>query len=292
MFLPDAGEGAYRRTRAGIYLPSRDILGPCDFDPSDRRLCSFLPGLAGISGHGGGGGAPSGITFLGSKTFNSANATSASTVSLTDLKDPSNVSATLQADDFLIMNYSSSGVGGAQTYAAPSGWTERNRVQQSGAFSYENLYTFYKKLTGADANVAITAEGTNYALSVTIHAFRGVHTSTPFDVTSTTSQGNGNSNPDPPAITPSTTGAWIIVLGGGATRPTTPGLNYNAPGDLSATTNHFRTIATAGSNGNGQCGTGVKTNWTSGSFDPGAWSGGSNNSNSSWCATTHALKPA
>ena len=56
----------------------------------------------------------------------------------------------------------------------------------------------------------------------TVHVYRGVDLTTPFDVTTVSASGIGTTRGDPPAILPVTLGAWVYatVAGGSGTGAT------------------------------------------------------------------------
>lgn len=230
------------------------------------------------------------ISFVGSKTYAVAGAASGThSVSLTDLLDTSGASATLLQNDIVIINY---GTGSAsdRAYAPPTGYTEDQELYSNGS-TFDTNQCIWWKVMGAtpDTTVDLPASGaTTDSLAATIFAFRGVDTSTPLDVASTTATGTGTINANGPSITPSTAGAWIVVCGAGAAGI---GADLANAANLSSTTNHFRSAWRAGSN-DATAATGIKTDWASGAFDPDAFGPGATNANQSWAAVTLALRPA
>lgn len=116
-----------------------------------------------------------------------------------------------------------------------------------------------------------------------IHVFRGVDVATPMDVAATTATGTGTRLANPPSITPSTTGAYILVSGGASAATggvyTTSGLT------------DFRARNSADTN-DALVGSGYLA-WTSGAYDHAAFTGGGTDSaNDSWCSVVLALRPA
>ena len=170
--------------------------------------------------------------------------------------------------------------------ATPSGYTPLT-VQRTSATTYDtNVQTCYKVMTGTpDTAVTIPASGNNAdGIAYSIQVFRGVDTTTPMDATATYATGSGTNNlPNGAAITPATAGAWIVVCGGGAAAA---GGTYAA----AALTNFLQ--ANGPDTNDGNVGAGYYTGWTSGAYDPAAFTGGSANAANSWGATTLALRPA
>ena len=230
------------------------------------------------------------ITFVGSTPVGSAIDGGNVTLNLTGasgLLDSSGAQATLLQNDVVFVAY---GIGANADFAmatTSSGWTKHHENYYNRT-SDANFAVFYK-IMGSTPDTSFVAVGngnTGHGTLAVAFAFRGVD-STVFDVTSTSASLDGGSRPDPPSITPVTSGAWILAGGAGATGTAVALTN---PGDLSTTTNHFRsgTVAEAL-----DCclAMGIKTNWTSGAFDPAMFGGGTNGAGDSWCAITIALKP-
>lgn len=231
------------------------------------------------------------ISFVGSKTFAAAGAASGTfAVSLTDLLDTTGASATLAQNDLIVINYV---VGGDQADVAltpPTGYTEETELfSDDGADA--NL-AVWRKFMGATPDTSVdipNSTNADYAVAGTIFAFRGVDTTTPLDVAIATATGIDGGQPNPPSVTPTTAGAWIVVVGGSG--HSTAVTAFGNPGDLSSTTNHFRSVTQADII-DATAGCGIKTDWTSGAFDPATWTDGSTAAGSSWCAATLALRPA
>ncbi len=138
--------------------------------------------------------------------------------------------AGVSAGDLVVVTVSTGSAARASVVAvtAPATYTNLT-AQRTTATTYDtNVQTSYKFMGSTpDTVVTIPAQG-NIAdgQAYVVQVFRGVHTSTPLDVTPTYATGSGtNSRPDPAAITPVTSGAWIVVTGGGAAAT---GANYTA----------------------------------------------------------------
>lgn len=100
--------------------------------------------------------------------------------------------------------------------AAPAGWTLRSSSLREVGTNDLKIMTFYRVLTGGDANPSITLPaswvGTDTrGMSGQIAVWRGVDTTTPFDVADVTgNDGNGNEFWTPPSITTVTDGATAV----------------------------------------------------------------------------------
>jgi hypothetical protein len=231
------------------------------------------------------------ISFVGSlPTVAAANGGNV-TLTFTNLRDAANVQPTLAQNDVVFAIFA---WGNTADYTAPtiSGWTLLDDKYANGSTNDTNLAVYYKRMTASpDASVTATGPGGSANSSIGVaFALRGVDTTTAIDnyvsgTHSTTGTGTGAINPL--AITPATAGAWIAVVGALA-NPIGAALTNG--GDLSATTNHYRS-GTSPDTTDISVGVGLKTNWVSGPFDPAAWSGGGTRAaGDSWAAITFAVK--
>jgi len=190
------------------------------------------------------------------------------------------------AGDLVVVTVST-GTQGRQPNLTPTGYTALT-AQRTTATTYDtNVQTSYKFMPAPpDTSVTIPATGnTADGQAYTIHVFAGVDQTTPLDVTPTYATGTGVDNiPDPPAITPSTAGAWIYIGGGGAA---STGTTLYTASYLSG----FLSYNGADTN-DGTVGAGYYGSWTSGSYDGAKFGGGNVNSANSWGCTTVALRPA
>lgn len=233
------------------------------------------------------------ISFVGSKTFINAT-TSAQSCSLADLVDASGATATLQENDLVIV---------ALDHATTSDRTEAQLIPTGFTAAHPDLYVndssdvnflVSYKLMGATPDASMTvpaADSTARPIALTVHALRGVDTTTPLDVTPSTASAGNTGIVDPPSITPVTPGAWILVAGGVAVFASENPDALAHGGDLSNATNHFRQ-AISNPNQAALVGAGLKTDWVSGPFDPAVWGGSSTAATASWAAATLALRPA
>lgn len=224
------------------------------------------------------------LQYVGGNTGTWAGATTGNNnVSLTGLTG--GLASSAAAGDIVIAVYVT-GSAADRTLSITDGTTAYNLIsteQYSNGTSYDtNLRVAYKVLTAADANTVFGPTGNAAdAGAAAVHVWRGVNTATQLDVAAVPATGTGTGRPNPAAITPTTTGAIVIVGGGGAAAT---GATYTSS-DLS----NFRTV-TSSDNNDAMLGVGSFA-WTSGPFDPAAWTGGTTNAADSWAAITLALRP-
>lgn len=224
------------------------------------------------------------ISFVGS---NSSWGTGVSSLS---------VNFTAKAGDFVVL-YAGVATDTAQYILSVSnaGWTKQAELYADSATEPDFNLAVFTKVMGATPDSSVTFSASGGSISdeefALVQVFRGVDLTTPLDVTPTTSTRTSSANPDPAAITPVTPGAWIVV-GGGAGSVTDAPQPFTNPGGLSSGTGHFISRAEGSSTAAGIIGMGFKSDWTSGSYDPLAFTGGSASSAEVAVAVTLALRPA
>ena len=233
-----------------------------------------------------------GISFIGSMTLGTSS-TTATTIPFSNLKNSAGATPTILQNDIVVVSLVASDPA-AYTLAQlnPAGYTAAHAaviVSYDATISnYGSMGVFYKVM-GSTPDTSTVINGTTSGatdLVATVEVYRGVSTATPIDVTTTTNTGSGvAANPTPPAITPSTAGAYILGCGGIATVSATTDFT-GAPGYSSAT-NTFAHLPSGGAVG----GIALYSSWSSGAYTPSAWTS-SNKSELSWCAASIALRPA
>lgn len=228
------------------------------------------------------------ISFVGSLPTVGANNGGNVTLTFSNLRDAAGSAVTLLEGDIVVCAYSSSGTADLAMSTSSSGWTEVTEVYANGTLD-TNLAVYWKIMT-ATPDTSFVAVGPGGASNGTIgvaFAFRGQHATTPFSIAATTATGTGTSVPNAASITPTTAGSWPIVIGAGTAAA---GAVFSHT-DLSATTNHFRSGNHAETN-DIAIGFGIKTDWSSGAFDPAVWTGGNVNASNSWATISLVLEPA
>lgn len=157
----------------------------------------------------------------------------------------------------------------------------------SGNAKNTNLRVAYRFMPGTPETTCVLSNTTDtgWPGTYTIHVYRGVDTNTPMDVTVATATGQSTHIANPPAITPVTTGAWIQAIGAGAS---TAGVAVFTSSDLSGFISNAQI-----DDKESVIGSGYKSDWTSGAFDPAVFAGGGSDAGGdSWAAVTLALRPA
>jgi len=166
---------------------------------------------------------------------------------------------------------------------APTGYTELFDLY--GNDTYDVNFSLSYKVMGSTPDTSVTCTGTTGATAVTCLAYvwRGVDTSTPLDVTSTSATGIDLAIPDAPAITPVTQGAMVLAFGGSSgydTAVTVP-TGYSNGVHIAGTDTTNDAVSTA-----------AAKLWSgSGAENPAVWGGWTTSTNNTWIAATVALRP-
>lgn len=226
------------------------------------------------------------IEFVGGNTASKVGDTVGTTnISLTSGLT-GGVDSAVKNGDLVIGIYGVASNGNATLYVEDSGGTDYTIIGSelwSNDDNDSNLHVAYKFVNGDTATYFGPTTHANNGGTMAVYVFRNVNPTTPIDVTTTTATGTNTGYPNPPAITPSTTGAVVVVTAMCTTSPTT----FTTPGDLT----NFFTVYQADTH-SPLLGVGQKNNWVSGSFDPGSWThGGFEGAALSWAAISFVLRP-
>lgn len=224
------------------------------------------------------------VRFVGSLANDDSGGTGTSTVSFSGafgLRDELNSEPALRENDVVIVSFTSTYT---DTYTVPTGWTELATVSVTDGKT-SKLHVWAKRMGATpDTQVILPQSGSvTHATAWTVHAFRDVDPDF-LDVTAVTASDPNSGQPNPPSVTPVTSGSIVLAVGANSYFSSA---NF-ANSDLSTGTNHFRQATGTDSN---PCkiGAGFQT-WTAGAFDPAAWTGGTTDTGSVWTAATLALR--
>lgn len=232
--------------------------------------------------------AAAGIQFVGGKTAAIAGSVSTNTLIAIDSGLTGGIASAAASGDFVIAAYAMHG--SDSTLAITDGTTGYTLIG-SELFQTDsdpiNLRVAYKFITSdTDTTFGGTGDTARPGMSA-IYVFRGVDTVTPMDVAAVTATAANSAQADPPSITPSTSGAFIVAVGAAA-RSDASSVTFTSS-DL---TDFLTEYSLSGSSSREVIiGIGQKDDWTSGAFNPAAFSI-SSNANNSWAAVTMALRPA
>lgn len=222
------------------------------------------------------------ITYVGGQVGGRAGSTSTSNVTFA-LTGGTN--STPQAGDLVIIGCTVASQ--ARTPAcAISGYTAETQINANGT-TYDTSLNMSRKFMGGTPDTTFTLPSTGNIADAqrwTVQVWRGVDATTPFDATPVSASGTATGRPNPGSITPTTTGAFVGIIGAGAAAT---GAAYTAPANY---TTNFLTGTTADTN-DAMIGSGYRS-WTSGAEDPAAYTGGTTNAVDSWAAFTYALRPS
>ena len=196
--------------------------------------------------------------------------------------------STPSAGDLVVVsvNVASQARNPSQTISSPSGYTNLTQLNPN-TVTYDCSFIVAYKIMGSTPDTTVTIPAPGNAAdgqTWTIQCFRGVDQTNPMDATAVSATGTATGRPNPGSITPATSGAWVVICGGGAAAT---GATYTAPTNY---TTNFITVSVADTN-DSMHGSGYRSNWSSGAEDPAAYTGGTTGANDSWAAYTLALKP-
>jgi hypothetical protein len=223
------------------------------------------------------------IGYVGGNSGNHNGSTTLGiSLSLTSLTGGSG--STAETGDLVLVAVTKGATANSAPSLTSSGYTQILSSLYSNGSSYDTNLAFWYKFMGStpDVTVEVAPSGNvARAIAAAVQVFRGVDSTTIFDVTSQSDSGTGTSRPTPPAITPSTSGAIIVCAGGGSA---STGSTYTASELSGFETNRGNDTQDA------EIGLGYYA-WSSGTFTPAQWTGGTTNSVDSWAAYTIALLP-
>lgn len=205
------------------------------------------------------------------------------TISLTTLTG--GIASAPAANDIVVVTVAVGYVGDLSVGVLTSGYTEISELWSNDVVD-TNL-SVSTKIMGAtpDTSVSVTGRGVTTAGGVAIvQVYRGVDLTTPLDVTPTTASTINTVLPNPPAITPVTSGALIVAIGAGAHTRDLAAFSASYLSNFSYAIYNSTQDITAGM-GN--------ITWTGGTYDPAIWTFERTDSvDYSNASVTIALRPA
>ena len=225
--------------------------------------------------------------YVGGVIASAPNTSTDQTVSLTSLTG--GLASSPSENDIVIVYYGLATNGSNENLSfVTSGYTEVADLFQNASYSGELLVGY--KVMGGTPDTSVTCDtptGTSsWGPVMAVQVWRNVDTTTPMDVTPTTTTQSGTLLINPPAITPVTSGA--VIISGGCGAHSHQSADTYSSSDLS----NFLTLS--GTQTYKPCvGMGSYSAWTSGSFDPAAFTFSDSTSSSYSCVScTLALRPA
>ena len=218
------------------------------------------------------------IEFVGGYTVEHTSTSTSASFSLTSLTG--GVSAAPDVGDIVVVLVATATGGTASTVAVDSaGYTTITYQLQSSDSNDITLSAYYKVLSSAETSVSVSPKGSSGDGSVVIvHVWRNVSALAGV----ATATGINTANANPPSVTPTVAGSEIITMG--AASPYNSGTSYTA-GYLS----HFVQL-TADSAKRSIGGMG-SVSWSSGAYDPAAWTISTDDTRNPWAAVTLILEP-
>lgn len=230
------------------------------------------------------------IVWLGSGIGTHA-LTSTSTFNFSSLLNSAGSAPTLAFNDLVIATvFQAAAATRTTAQLTPSGYTAIGSAATSTDTNVSSILCSYKWMgTTPDTSIAIPASAaTTSGIAYGIYVFRNVD-SIINDVTAVPATGGNSAQPNPGLITPVKAGTLIFIAAGGA-MAAGAAPQATAPTGLDTTTNAYRqTVLTTTTNDPGLA-CGIKSDWSSGSFDCPALTGFTTTNTGSWAAITLALQ--
>ncbi len=210
-----------------------------------------------------------GVRFVGGQLGSTTgiNASYTGTFNLTG-GESGYASSTPQAGDFVVIAVADAS--SANRLPAVTGYTQIGTTQYQNDTADSALYVGQKFMGGTpDTQFTITTGGTTAAThsrEFHVRVYRGVDPTTPLDVTSVLSGAINSGIPNPAAITPTSANSRVVAFGAGAFNTTAITAGFTGPANL----NNFQSAGSGGATYSAVIG-GGDAPWTSGAFDPGAY---------------------
>lgn len=225
-----------------------------------------------------------GLVYVG-RAIESSGGNAAYSVGLTTLFG--GVDSRPRSGDIIVVVTGFSGSGNFNPGVVTSGYTELCDI--AGDDTYDaNLSVSYKISNGTETSLTVYSHDDtvdDYGGVAVVQVWRGVHQTTPIDVTTVTATGANTGRPNVPSITPVTAGA--VILGCGLGTSSGAAINLTATG-LDPVSAHNKDAIVSGCSGI----IAAYTTWTSGAYDMAQFGGGSTSTSASWAAAAVVLRPA
>jgi hypothetical protein len=228
------------------------------------------------------------IEFVGGNTAGKAGATSGDTTIALNASLTGGIASAVSAGDLVIAAFST-GSAADRTLAITDGTNAYTLIGSELYFNDTedvNLRVAYKFM-GATPDAATTFGPTGNAAdagAMAVYVFRGVDPGAAISTLFISASGGDSLLANPPAITPSIAGTYIVCVGAAALE----GVGTFSSSDLT----DFRSQAGTDDTNDTTLGIGHKPDWTSGEFNPAAWTHGvTDNAAYSWAAMSILLPP-
>jgi len=226
------------------------------------------------------------IEFVGGNTFGGEGIVSATTDMTLTSGLTGGIASAVSNDDLVIAAYARATTSNnTMEITGGSGYTTIGSELYSDDSNDTDFLVAYKFVSGDTSVTFGRSYGLNFARATAVYVFRNVDQTTPLDVTAVTATAANSVLADPPAITPSSPGAYIVCVGAGA----------HSAGTQTFTSSDLTDFQTVGFNDGNDItlGIGHKPDWTSGEFNPAAFGFSTSDTTTySWAALTFALRPA
>lgn len=169
-------------------------------------------------------------------------------------------------------------------------WTEVADLYANDTHDANMSVAWARATVAAPANITVTGPSTaSFSSGAILLVFRNQDETVPMDATPTTATGINDTTPDPPAITSVTQGAAIVTFGCAAYSDTATFQITGVPAGYTATVNLANT---AGTSRDSTISAAYLMNQAPGTYNPGTFTTGGTDVDSSWAAVTLAIRPS
>jgi hypothetical protein len=230
------------------------------------------------------------IEFVGGRTAEWGGATTPNTATFGSGLS-GGLSSTPSVDDFVVLwaGYSTTNLANpfSVTWGSGGSPTQTNGTTNDFVRSHTVLaYGFIDstKLSNGTLSIALSGTAANASGTWIVKVYRGVDPTTPLDVALVNASTLNTSTANFAAITPVTSGAWIIAMAGG-------GVSSSASPYTSSLSNFFADQRDTFNLYRNHTGSGDFTTWSSGSYTPSSWGGGVSDAQHCSYSVTMALRP-
>lgn len=225
--------------------------------------------------------APAGISYVGGQTSGRAGAASTLDVSFSLSGGSGSAPA---AGDLVVVACAAGTTGDANPAMAISGYTPLGQVFVNSTAELA-INVSYKRMTSTpDTQFTVPSTGaTGRGQAWTVQVFRGVDPAADLTTLFATSSSTTAAMPNPPSMTPTVAGSWVVICG--ATAIAT-GATFTPPANFVVDFLTFRQNDSI----DACVGSGYWGGWTSGAVDPAAYTGWGGTASSA--AYTLVLPPA
>lgn len=189
------------------------------------------------------------------------------------------------AGDLVVVSTALSATSGVSEAQEPTGYTKLYSAQSTDTNNCR-LSVYYKFMPSTPETSFLLGSSSGNQQAYAVQVFRGVSQAASITSTGASATGTGDGAANPPSVTPSAAGSWVVV-GGAAARISATA--FTAPtGFASGFQSHLQSAGSPGV----RVGLGHKSDWTSGAVNADAFGPADAGGGCAWGAYAFVLAPA